>query len=286
MTRLSFGHILDGLKINLKKYSSNYKTLPIGTKRILSLGMILTVLVALPILVITIVTTKTNFFNRAATGEISGEPPSPTPIPTTTVSASPIPTPIPTMLDFHILLKLKGVDDGSADQAKVTVKFNSSLIDVNNKLGVITSPIAIYYVKDGVYNLSFGILGNSMPNANDYSIVLKGEKHLATRFCQEQGQTQHCSGSGRITIAADPTKTFNDVYLDFTGLPLEPGDLYPQDGVADRNDFGKIIDLLSKPCSKLTDQDKLTGDLNYDGCVNIRDAFLMRQALETRYDEY
>ncbi len=73
--------------------------------------------------------------------------------------------------------------------------------------------------------------------------------------------------------------------FDFTGLPLEPGDLTPQDGKADNADFDKIKSLLSKPCSALTDVDKKTADLNYNGCVDIRDALLMRKTLETRYDE-
>jgi hypothetical protein len=43
---------------------------------------------------------------------------------------------------------------------------------------------------------------------------------------------------------------------------------------------------MGKLCSELTEEEKHTADLDYNGCVNIRDAFLIRKTLETRYDEY
>lgn len=112
------------LVAKFKKFSSNFKNLPVGTKRLLSLGLVIALLVALPVVVMTIVTSRTFFFNRAATGETveppftpfptptaSGTPetpgpftptptpktPTPTPTPTPTVTAVPkTPTPIPT----------------------------------------------------------------------------------------------------------------------------------------------------------------------------------------------
>ena len=73
--------------------------------------------------------------------------------------------------------------------------------------------------------------------------------------------------------------------FDFTGLSLDPGDLPPQDGKADSSDFDVIKSMLSKPCSGLTSQDKNTADLDYNGCIDTSDVFLMRKTLETRYDE-
>jgi hypothetical protein len=70
---------LANLKSKLHLYSANYKNLPVSSKRLLSLGMVLMLVAILPILVLTIATTRTNFFNKAASGEPSGEPPSPTP---------------------------------------------------------------------------------------------------------------------------------------------------------------------------------------------------------------
>jgi len=420
----------DNLKSKFKKYSSNYKSLPIGTKRLLSLGMVLSLVIFLPFLILTIVSTTTSFYNRAATGEPTGEPPAtPTPFPSSSPGLTPKPTPVgnsvgwitgnvhlsasnfylnidgnnlfidnnstlsihsdpgnsvyttlettweengvemrlfmyfsrdpstnrwrvteirtyngsnpgnwlfypgfegtdagsayytgnanyysndgrgvvhfenltlqlyfagistptptpgitppPTVRPFEILLKLKGVDGDGANLANATVKFVSSALDYT--LGYITPSLPMIYEGDGIYRLPFGVWSENLPAANDYSIIIKGEKHLASKFCLATGQTEHCSGSGQISLPVNP---ISKVSLDFTKMPLEPGDLYQQDGVANGNDFKKIINLLIKPCSTLTDQDKLVGDLDYNGCVNIRDAFLMRQTLETRYDEY
>jgi parallel beta-helix repeat protein len=190
-------------------------------------------------------------------------------------------TPPPTVRPFQVLLKLKGVEGEDANLANVTVRFVSNVL--NYTLGYVTESLPIVYEGNGVYRLPFGVWSTDLPASNDYSVVIKGEKHLAIRFCLASGQNEHCTGAGKILIPEDPSSPIN---LDFTGVPLEPGDLYQQDGKANGNDFTKVIDLLSKPCSELTDQEKLIGDLDYNGCVNIRDAFLMRQTLETRYDEF
>ena len=69
----------------IKKFFTNFRSLPVGTKKLLSLGLVAALLIALPIIVMTIVTSRTFFFNRAATGE-TVEPPHPT------YSPSPKPT--------------------------------------------------------------------------------------------------------------------------------------------------------------------------------------------------
>lgn len=202
----------------------------------------------------------------------------PTPTASSTATASPIVTSKP----FSILLRLNGVNGDSAHLANVSVRFINKALD--NFTGYITPQIPITYVGNGIYKVIFGVLTPTLPAASDYSIVLKGEKHLGTKFCSASGQTTHCMGSetGNITVSPDPTGL---VSLDFTGIPLEPGDLFQQDGVVDSSDFNKIKTLLSKPCAELTNQDKLTADVDYNGCVNAKDAFLVRKTLETRYDE-
>ncbi len=237
----------------------------------------------------------TGFFDNyyASANLVNSESPSPVPTPTLTPSPSPSPTasptatpsgtPPPTVRPFIINFKFGGVSDNSAESAKVTVRFRGG--PAGNTVDYITPSLPVYYVGNGVYKLVFGTWSTDLPIASNYSLSLKGEKHLAVKFCAPSGQTLRCSQTndpGHITI---PDNSGFTVFTDFTGIPLEPGDLYPQDGAVDSNDFDKIKTLLSKPCAELSDQDKLTADVDYNGCVNARDAFLVRKTLETKYDE-
>lgn len=185
------------------------------------------------------------------------------------------PIPIP---KYNFKVKFAGINDGDAEGAKITIRFKSPA----KYFDYITSPAVLTHIGNGVYQVSIymAISNPPLPISNDYQIYIKGEKHLSRKFCRTSGQSSICTGNGTINIGSNPEYSF-----DFTGLPLEPGDLPPQDGVANSIDFKKIVDLFSKPCGDLTAGDKLTADLDYSSCVNVRDAFLMRKTLETRYDE-
>jgi len=198
--------------------------------------------------------------------------------------ASPSPTPStppqPKPLDFRI--KFGGVSDGSADGAKATIRF------LNSSGNYITSPVEFSHIGDGVYQAiimpTFAhLLTSSNTGIGDYTFYVKGEKHAANKFCT-YSQDGPCQGAGSLVI---PYETAIPMpFYDFTGYALEPGDLPPQDGKVDSADFGKVTSLMGKLCSELTEEEKHTADLDYNGCVNIRDAFLIRKTLETRYDEY
>ena len=201
-------------------------------------------------------------------------------------AASPTPTPTPTPSPWYQILKFRikfgGVEDDSAVGAKVRIRFTKLASGFDYQ----TPPVDAAYAGTGVYETTVVLVGQNpvIPVGDGYTIFVKGEKHLARKFCYQTGQSSRCLGNGYIYIGAtniSSTQTF-----DFSGLPLEPGDLAIQDGVADINDFGKIRALLSKTCSQLSVEEKATADLDYSGCVNIRDAFLMRKTLEAKYDEY
>jgi hypothetical protein len=72
--------------------------------------------------------------------------------------------------------------------------------------------------------------------------------------------------------------------FDFTGVPLPAGDTNPQDNQVNQTDIDRVVALMGKSSSSLTDNDKLVGDLNYDGVININDLFLMYKTLQTRCD--
>lgn len=74
----------------------NYKNLPAATKRLLTGGVILGLFVALPLFLYAVLNGNFDIRNKAASGEVSGEPiPTPT-IPATT--GTPEPTPVATIL--------------------------------------------------------------------------------------------------------------------------------------------------------------------------------------------
>lgn len=204
--------------------------------------------------------------------------PSPSSIPTSSPTIQPTSTPTtpPTPQSLSFLFRFGGVTGGDANGAKVKVYIQTP----NNLLE--TPPIITEHQGSGIYKASFR-LSNALP-AGRYPLYLKGEKHIRARYCSVNSILTRCSGSASSTdgIMIDNQ---GGTY-DLTNYSLEPGDVYVQDGIADYRDFRKIITLMSKPTTSLTDTDKLTGDLNYDGVINIRDAFLMRQSLSVRQDDF
>lgn len=198
----------------------------------------------------------------------------PTKTPTPTVS----PTPIASgsqIIDLRV--KLAGVTDGSANGAKVGIKF----VKLGGETLQLSSALALVYVGNGVYKAE-ATLSNPLPFGTKFRIKVKGEKHLTSEFCYQVGQTGPCKDTEYITMPNFIAQTYG---FDLTGLPLQPGDVSPQDGKVDTTDFTAIKSLMSKLCSELTTQEKLKADLDYNGCVTVKDIFLIRQTLETRYDE-
>lgn len=202
------------------------------------------------------------------------ESPTPTFSATGTPTHSPTPTQIsnPTSQTLEFRVKLAGVTGAEAQGAKIGVKFYLK----DGTVRQLSSPLTLTHQAGGVYKTS-AVITNPFPSGTQFRIHIKGEKHIAITFCRQTGQTSRCADGEFIT--AGPT-TF-----DFTGIPLPAGDLPVQDGRADMGDLNKLRPLMSKICSSLTTAEKLIGDVNYDGCVTVRDIFLMLQTLETRYDE-
>jgi hypothetical protein len=208
--------------------------------------------------------------------------PTRTPTPSHTPSMSPTATLSPTQapyvdIAFDLHIRLNGVSDGSAQGSLATVRF------VKGSLDLITPAIPIEYIDNGVYAIRFITTTDLLVPGDGYAMIIKGEKHLSRKYCKQTGQTTVCQSFETMSIA-NPVGTTPLVY-DFTELGLAPGDLFVQDGKADLEDFQKIQTRLSIPCDQLTTEDKLIADLDYNGCVNILDAFWMRNTLETRYDE-
>jgi hypothetical protein len=187
----------------------------------------------------------------------------------------PIQVMAPIAYDFTMFLRLEGVADGGAQGAKTIFRF------VSNEKNLVTPPVSLAHIGEGIYQARFSVSSAQIPPGKGYTLYVKPEKHLSKKFCKISLQDQACLPGESFSLP----EPIAPIIFTLSRFPIEAGDLYPQDNKADLTDFDKIKSLLSKPCGSLTDQEKLTGDLDYNGCVNIRDAFLMRKALETRYDE-
>lgn len=194
----------------------------------------------------------------------------------TVASLTPTPTPTPMPQNLEFLVKLGGVTGNSATGAQINVKFNKS----DGTTLPFTSPLTLSYVSDGVYKAD-AVLTNPFPAGTKYTVQIKGEKHAAITFTHQSSQTNQCSDSAYIT---EPNPVPQAMTFDFSGVPLPPGDTNPQDGQVDQTDINHIVTLMGKSSGSLTPQDLLTGDLNYDGKIDVNDLFWIYKTLQTRCD--
>ncbi len=177
-------------------------------------------------------------------------------------------------LSLIFKVKLQGVTDGKADGFKANIRFAKGSLDS-------AMDLIFRHVGDGLYQ-ALATITDPPAAGPGYQIIVKGQKHASRKFCKISGQTTPCRSFDSLSL---PEGSDTATTMDFTGLRLDPGDLPPQDGKVDRADIQILRNLMKKPCGDLSADDKMTGDLNYDGCIDTSDAILLRRTLETRYDE-
>ncbi|MCD6225835.1 hypothetical protein J7J95_02010 [bacterium] len=168
---------------------------------------------------------------------------------------------------FVFKIRFSGVEEKIPDQ-KVTLKFIKggekkvfpNVVVKSDEKGVLTGELTLKEVVPG----------------EGYTVVIKGPRHLAGRFCVD-GQTQRCSSEGKITISSGENR------YDFSGYSLLPGDIPDetgkQDGVVDVKDFYRLKRALTSSDEKL----KENSDLDFNGVVSGRDVVLFLQTLAERY---
>lgn len=195
--------------------------------------------------------------------------PTPTPISTPTPTPTPIITLNPNQVQLQFKIKFYGIYEKKPNQ-KVKVK-----IGKNNTVFQEYSQLEVTADDEGVYQLVQPLVlpANITPGEN-YFILIKGEKHLQSKFCLNSGQNRPCRQE-KITLS----EGINN--LDFSNYPLLGGDLPPQDGVVNALDAVNLADCLNK-----TDNACLTkADLNLDGIVNSLDINIMNNTIYTRWEE-
>lgn len=130
---------------------------------------------------------------------------------------------------------------------------------------------------EGIFTHSQSItLSSAITAGENFFFLIKGPKHLQTRYCQASGQRRPCTGAN-ITLNNGAN------VLDFTTYPLPPGDLpLPQDGVANTVD----AIFLTNCFNTLTDQNCLVkADLDLSGNVNSADMNLLNLTIYSRWED-
>lgn len=181
--------------------------------------------------------------------------------------------PQPMQVQFRV--KLAGVQGSNANGAKINVKFYL-------KDGSILQIPALTLTSSGQSDTytAAAVITNPLPQNTQFRIQVKGEKHLAVKFCKDSGQTGPCADNEYISMPGQG----GTYIVNLTGIPLPPGDLN-QDGKVDASDLKSVTDLFGKLSSQLTAADLKLADVDYSGTINGYDLNLILQTLETRYDE-
>lgn len=202
--------------------------------------------------------------------------PTPTQTPTPTLTPVNTGTPTPTatiapntpVLNFKI--KFQGIDEKRTDQrVKVTV--------IGNDISKPFEDIIVKAGDDGIYSGS--IVLSQVPGGS-YTIFIKGPKHLAKKFCKNE-QEGRCGATDKLSLVIG-----NNDY-DFSKTRLEGGDLpnpnnaWKQDGVVNSVDY----ELTKLRLFSDKDENLRVADINLDGIVNTTDLTLLRNTLETKYEE-
>jgi hypothetical protein len=112
----------------------------------------------------------------------------------------------------------------------------------------------------------------NVPAGEGYTILIKGPKHLASRYCFDE-QVEHCGlHEGSISLVNGENN------FDWTGLELEAGDLNG-DGIVNSKDFSQLKKALGKEGKGIAE------DLNYNGVVNAQDVVFFLSTLSNRYED-
>lgn len=203
----------------------------------------------------------------------SGAQPTPTATPTPTVTLTPTPTgtPVPGEVRLAFSIKSQGIFDKRADQ-KVTVKvkkgtFEKLFTNVN-----LTADGA------GVYSGYFTLDG--VAPGSGYAIFVKGPRHLAKKFCENnQAKDKRCGETGAITLTTGMNPfNWTQIFMEGGDLPLANGG---QNGVVNSADWNFIVSHFDSSAVA----DLAIADINLDGVVNVGDRLLLRNTLETKYEE-
>lgn len=159
-----------GMKEKFKRLVSNFRSLPVKSKRLLSLGALAALVIALPVIVLTLTTIRTSFLNRAASGEPAPTPtyistPTPPAIYCFTASLNPVTKAGIAGTTLTYTLSIFNKDCKNSTFSLETTKYNSGWITILPK-----TQITVLHGQTGKLNVSFKSPLGTQPSLSAYLV--------------------------------------------------------------------------------------------------------------------
>lgn len=206
--------------------------------------------------------------------------PTQTPHPTITLTPSPSQR---TSVILKIKLRFQGISSQTSTPHSWPVKVTLSNPD-GNKI----SKTGIFLLSENPAekqkNIWVGTIDFDIPTGNEYTILIKGPKHVQKKICHQHpiesrlGPGSYSCRKGQINL----TEGINN--LDFSEILLLSGDIPvggEQDGVVNSTDTSFIRNNLGSKDPSVV----IIGDINLDGIIDTQDWSLIIASLSVKGDE-
>lgn len=132
-------------------------------------------------------------------------------------------------------------------------------------------------------------VANGLASGENYSVLVKGPKHLQRKFCAqnptdraEEGFPYRCLGAGTLSISNNTTLDFASVLL-FAG-DLPGGTAGAQDGIVNAYDVSLVLNMIRNGLSRGAEDIRIA-DMDLNGVVNAKDRGYLVETLEEKYGD-
>lgn len=183
-------------------------------------------------------------------------------------NTNPLPSPAPVRADtvsVNITARFQGIDPKSV-KIKTIAPVKVQLTQGIGTAATFSLPqfVSFTFGDDTLWH-GTALIPNIKPG-KDYTLLIKGPKHLQKRICEnahtEQKEGLYSCTEGKIEIG--PEKVLN---LNISGIVLMAGDVGIQDAVLNAYDLSFVQNTIRKTAKNSA----VDADVNYDGKVNKTD---------------
>lgn len=180
---------------------------------------------------------------------------------------------------FNFLVKFSGVTEDTTYNGDSVVNV-IAVTSAGRRYVYNNVPVTREGSEVGVYAGS--VVLATFPEGSDGFALIKGPKHLQTKYCQN-GQSTVCeTAQGSFSLGPD----YEETVYDFSAWPILAGDLpdenMVQDEVVDVSDYTRLVNSLS--AGNRTDPDWISrNDINGNNLVETLDLGALLETLSSRY---